>query len=467
MEHLFTTEQQQQHFETAQTYMNEGRLNESEELLHLVIESAQQNGDDKTFTSSMILLMRILVNTQRYSEVFPFLERINPYIQQYATIEEKFLYRIQVAIFNYIHGIGDPITEFEKLLEESLQTDFLQIRVILINNLLDVYFEHRMFEKGITLYEASRDFFKYVPLDERFAHTPFLFLINSFRVFYVRQNYEKCQQIMDEIDKKGMLQKASSFAVLYYGHRALLEIRTNRHEEAFKHFEQFCSMMTIKYYFLIEIEWWVEALKDLGHLEKVIEAQQFALDALKEHVKLEEHTKRVRLINQMSKRDYEESLYTDYLTNIKNRNFYEDMLSKEQKFKNFTLAVVDIDHFKSVNDTYGHTVGDQAIRFIAKHLKEWCPKHDISLIRYGGDEFILLMPYSFEEMYPLLQALHRHILTTPFLLRGTKQQMHLSISMGIGYTAGNYLCLKALFNQADTALYEAKQSRGTIMYTKK
>ncbi len=91
MEHLFTTEQQQQHFETAQTYMNEGRLNESEELLHLVIESAQQNGDDKTFTSSMILLMRILVNTQRYSEVFPFLERINPYIQQYATIEEKFL----------------------------------------------------------------------------------------------------------------------------------------------------------------------------------------------------------------------------------------------------------------------------------------------------------------------------------------------------------------------------------------
>jgi len=152
LEHLFTTEQQQQHFETAQTYMNEGRLNESEELLHLVIESAQQNGDDKTFTSSMILLMRILVNTQRYSEVFPFLERIKPYIQQYATVEEKFLYRIQVSIFNYIHGIGDPITEFEKLLEESLQTDFLQIRVILINNLLDVYFEHRMFEKGITLY---------------------------------------------------------------------------------------------------------------------------------------------------------------------------------------------------------------------------------------------------------------------------------------------------------------------------
>lgn len=223
-------------------------------------------------------------------------------------------------------------------------------------------------------------------------------------------------------------------------------------------------MMTINYYFLIEIEWWVEALKDLGHLEKVIEAQQFALGALKEHVKLEEHTKRVRLINQMSKRAYEESLFTDYLTNIKNRNFYEDMLSKEQKF---TLAVLDIDRFKSVNDTYGHTVGDQAIRFIAKRLKEWCPKHDISLIRSGSDEFILLMPYSFEEMYPLLQALHRQILMTPFLLRGTEQHIHLSISMGIGYTTANYLCLKELFNQADTTLYEAKQSRGTITYTKK
>lgn len=119
MKHLFTLAEQQAHFDNAQSLMNDGKLAEAEEEFLLVIESAQQNEDFKTYTSSMLSFMRILVNTQRYSEVFPFLERLRPYILQYASQEEFFLYRIQELIFNYIHGIGNPIEAFEDLYIEA------------------------------------------------------------------------------------------------------------------------------------------------------------------------------------------------------------------------------------------------------------------------------------------------------------------------------------------------------------
>lgn len=463
MKHLFTLAEQQVHFENAQSLMNDGKLAEAEEEFLLVIESALQNADFKTYTSSMLSLMRILVNTQRYSEVFPFLERLRPYILEYASREEFFLYRIQELIFNYIHGIGDPIEAFEDLYVEAKDTNFTQIQIVLINNLLDVYFEQGRYEKGMALYNETKSFFQHCPMDERFKHTPFLFLINSFRLFYMREDYVTCRQIINEIETRQFIEHAASFEMLYWGYLALIEMREGKHHAAHEHFKTFCSMMTTKYYFLVEIELWIQALKDVGDFENVIYYQQFALDVLKEHLRLEEHTKRARIINQMSKRYYEHNLYTDQLTNVKNRNFYENLISKEQQVKNYTMAVLDIDRFKSVNDTYGHTVGDQAIRFIAKNLKNWCPKHDISLIRYGGDEFIITMPYPIDEMAPLIEEFHQLICTTPFVLRDTNEQLQLSISIGVGHTTHTYKNLKDLFKIADDALYHAKEQRGRIV----
>lgn len=155
-------------------------------------------------------------------------------------------------------------------------------------------------------------------------------------------------------------------------------------------------------------------------------------------------------------------MYVDQLTKVQNRNFYEDLIAKQQQVKNYTVFVLDIDRFKSINDTYGHAVGDEAIKHIGEQLKAWTPKHDISIVRYGGDEFIGLMPYAFEDMERELYTLHDRLMNSPLTLPQIGE-LHLSVSIGVGYTADQYELIETLFKQADEAIYKAKEQRGRLV----
>ena len=78
----------------------------------------------------------------------------------------------------------------------------------------------------------------------------------------------------------------------------------------------------------------------------------------------------------------------DQMTHFYRRDYYESKLINQ---KNFNLLIIDIDHFKNVNDTYGHEVGDDVIRAVTKRINNCIRKKDIA-IRWGGEEFILSFP---------------------------------------------------------------------------
>lgn len=197
--------------------------------------------------------------------------------------------------------------------------------------------------------------------------------------------------------------------------------------------------------------------------EDVIYYQGLMITLLETQYAKEVGQVRKESMKELSRQFYEGQLFVDQLTGAKNRNFYEHLLSKQQRVKNYTIVVLDIDRFKKINDTYGHTLGDEAIKFVASHLLKWTPKHDISIVRYGGDEFILLIPYRYEEFRESIQQLHDKILTTPFYIQKTDETINLSVSMGIGYTNDYYYSVGNLFEIADTAIYEAKKTRSTIV----
>lgn len=157
---------------------------------------------------------------------------------------------------------------------------------------------------------------------------------------------------------------------------------------------------------------------------------------------------------------------TDPLTGIANRRFFERRLSEEierwlRRQEPLTYMLVDIDHFKQVNDRYGHQVGDQVLQQVAELLGRDLRGVDL-LARYGGEEFMLLLPNTTRvQATAIAQRLcgnvARHALAV-----ADGEALNTSVSIGVA-------CLEAteerpaapgiwLFQKADAALYQAKQS---------
>jgi diguanylate cyclase (GGDEF)-like protein len=123
------------------------------------------------------------------------------------------------------------------------------------------------------------------------------------------------------------------------------------------------------------------------------------------------------------------------------------------------VMFLDLDHFKAVNDTHGHAVGDKLLKKVASHLVELLRVED-TVARIGGDEFIILLPRLKDDMQAIVIA--EKIVTgfaKPFKLGDL--QLQLGASLGIALYPQHGLNPKNLIKQADSAMYSAKrQGRG-------
>ena len=150
----------------------------------------------------------------------------------------------------------------------------------------------------------------------------------------------------------------------------------------------------------------------------------------------------------------------DPLTKLYNRRYFEERLALEAK-KSFysgnalSLVMVDIDHFKQVNDTYGHTMGDKVLQEIAHLLKHSLRKQD-TVARYGGEEFVLILPESgLEECSMIAERIRRLVENSPIDVG--KARLNVTISLGISnFPVHRVKSKEDLVKLADLALYDAK-----------
>jgi len=153
----------------------------------------------------------------------------------------------------------------------------------------------------------------------------------------------------------------------------------------------------------------------------------------------------------------EHDAHTDFLTGIHNRSKFEKLLSDEITRSNryrvpLSIIMVDIDHFKEVNDVYGHSVGDIVLKEFSDIIKLSIRQNDV-FARWGGEEFIVLCPHTdIEGAKALAETLREKIEEYHFTKAGNK-----TASFGIAEYS-NGMNPQALFSHVDTALYEAKES---------
>ena len=161
-----------------------------------------------------------------------------------------------------------------------------------------------------------------------------------------------------------------------------------------------------------------------------------------------------KLISKLS--GYNEKLYTDVLTGVYNRRFFEEEIKNMEDEAG--IAVIDLDDFKLHNDTYGHSAGDAALITTANIIKKYIRKTDI-LIRYGGDEFLLILPsikkHIFEDKLKLIQE-KIHDAVVP-----NYEKMQLSVSIGGAiFREGN---IEDAIASADRQMYIAKNYKNMVV----
>lgn len=148
----------------------------------------------------------------------------------------------------------------------------------------------------------------------------------------------------------------------------------------------------------------------------------------------------------------------DELTLLPNRRYMKEMLSKEEKrhtneAKTLCLALLDIDHFKYINDTYGHTTGDEVLYNFAQQVQKKLRIADV-LARWGGEEFLLLLPYTDQDSAMLvLERVQKSLVEIPLGVTGAT--LPVTFSAGLAVMLPGETITEAL-RRADKAMYWAK-----------
>ncbi|MCA2992930.1 diguanylate cyclase [Gemmatimonas sp.] len=158
----------------------------------------------------------------------------------------------------------------------------------------------------------------------------------------------------------------------------------------------------------------------------------------------------------------EQLAQTDPLTQLLNRRALTERIAAEMERtlrydSTMALLMIDLDHFKRVNDTYGHLVGDDVLRDVAPLLSDTIRTADI-VARYGGEEFLVLLPETDDAgAESFADRIRRAIETHPFASDSLPEPLRLTASIGVAvYPAARIESVEDLFARADAALYRAK-----------
>ncbi len=174
---------------------------------------------------------------------------------------------------------------------------------------------------------------------------------------------------------------------------------------------------------------------------------------------VESRTQELEKVNEQLKINSE----TDFLTKLPNRRFYERRLleniaTAKRNNTYLSLLIVDIDNFKSYNDTYGHDFGDVILRKVADSISNSLHRSTDLVSRFGGEEFAVLLPDTdTEHAFVIAEKIRKNIMSLNLKYKQPNAGV-VTVSLGIEALKGDKLNKNDLFKNADIALYLAKDS---------
>ncbi|HEY9211115.1 MAG TPA: diguanylate cyclase [Methylotenera sp.] len=160
----------------------------------------------------------------------------------------------------------------------------------------------------------------------------------------------------------------------------------------------------------------------------------------------------------------------DFLTGLSNRRDFMELaeaalMRSERYSRPLSVFMLDIDHFKKINDTYGHQVGDEVLRHLSEIMQKALREVDI-VGRIGGEEFAVLLPETTLDCATKVAERLREKISLHAISLTSGLPLHFSVSIGVAVLNSKGLNLDTLLNFADEALYEAKRERNKVCVSK-
>lgn len=205
-----------------------------------------------------------------------------------------------------------------------------------------------------------------------------------------------------------------------------------------------------------------------------VQTQQVVAEAkqMLQEIALNSQLEQISRSSTKAQKKNDDPLYRDELSGLFNRRFMNDHLNDQlarniKKKKPVAFLFLDVDKFKEINDSYGHSIGDKAIQHIAQWLNTSLRKNDLA-IRLGGDEFlVILQQVSEKEFETIAQRITNQV---PVFQANPDQPVEISLSVGATYyqpVKGDEADANWLIDQADQSMYRAKKEGGDTISVQK
>ncbi len=211
----------------------------------------------------------------------------------------------------------------------------------------------------------------------------------------------------------------------------------------------------------------IEGVTDAGELKGILHTVMSDTEnMIAQNHRLEEQLDKSSLVMVELQRDLEsvrKEALTDGLTGLANRKSFDAEIRRiagaaQQSSAIFSVLMIDIDHFKSFNDNFGHQIGDQVLRLVARTLTDGVKGRDVTA-RYGGEEFVIILPDTPLHAGVIVgEALRKSVATKDVINRSSGEKLsRITMSVGVAeYYKGEDV--QELIERADAALYTAKHN---------